>query len=49
MSKWEDEQHFVSWLRLRPDNRNSGNKIIGKGRLRTNNRATIALKMAATT
>ena len=49
MSKWETEDHFVSWLRLCPDNRISGQKIIGKGRLRTNNRATIALKMAATT
>src|SRR6267378_3841690 len=49
MSKWETEGHFVSWLRLCPDNRISGEKIIGKGRLRTNNRATIALKMAATT
>jgi len=49
MSKWETEDHFVSWLRLCPDNRISGEKIIGKGRLRTNNRATIALKMAATT
>jgi transposase len=49
MSKWETECHFVSWLRLCPDNRISGEKIIGKGRLRTNNRATIALKMAAST
>lgn len=49
MSKWQTENHFVSWLRLRPDNRVSGEKIIGKGRLPTNNRATIALKMAATT
>src|ERR1700758_49023 len=49
MSKWQTENHFVSWLRLRPDNRISGEKIIGKGRLPTNNRATIALKMAATT
>ena len=49
MSKWETEDHFVSWLRLCPDNRISGEKIIGKGRLRTNNRATIALEMAATT
>jgi transposase len=49
MSKWEDEHHFVSWLRLCPDNRISGNKIIGKGRLPTNNRASIALKMAAST
>ena len=49
MSKWPTENHFVSWLRLRPDNRISGDKIIGKGRLPTNNRATIALKMAAST
>jgi hypothetical protein len=49
MSKWETEHHFVSWLRLCPDNRISGNKIIGKGRLPTNNRITNALKMAAST
>ncbi len=49
MSKWADENHFVSWLRLYPDNRISGNKIIGKGRLPTNNRASIALRMAAST
>src|SRR5215467_8992849 len=49
MSKWEDEDHFVSWLRLCPDNRISGDKIIGKGRLPTNNRASTALKMAAST
>jgi transposase len=49
MSKWENEDHFVSWLRLCPDNRISGNKIMGKGRLPTNNRASIALRMAAST
>jgi transposase len=49
MSKWEDEDHFVSWLRLCPDNHISGNKVLGKGRLPTNNRASIALKMAAST
>jgi transposase len=48
MSKWATENRFVSWLRLCPDNRISGDKIIGKGRLPTNNRITIALKMAAT-
>jgi hypothetical protein len=47
MSKWRTEDHFVSWLRLCPDNRVSGDKIIGKGRLPTNNRLTVALKMAA--
>jgi transposase len=49
MSKWETENHFVSWLRLCPDNRISGNKIIGKGRLPTDNPISIALKMAAST
>jgi hypothetical protein len=49
MSKLVTEDHFVSWLRLCPDNRISGNKVIGKGRLPTNNRVTIALKMAAST
>jgi transposase len=48
MSKWKTENHFVSWLRLCPDNRISGNKVIGKGRLPTNNPVSIALKMAAT-
>ena len=43
----EDGEPFCSWLRLCPDNKISGAKIIGKGRLPTNNRATIALKMAA--
>jgi transposase len=47
MSKWETEDHFVSWLRLCPDNRISGDKIVGKGRLPTKNRVSIALKMAA--
>src|ERR1700730_8782300 len=49
MSKWKTEDHFVSWLRLCPDNRISGERIIGKGRLPTHNRISIALKMAAST
>jgi transposase len=49
MSKWDTEDHFVSWLRLCPDNRISGDKLIGKGRLPTKNRVSIALKMAAST
>jgi transposase len=47
MTKWKDEAHFVSWLRLSPDNRISGDRIIGKGRLPTTNRITVALKLAA--
>jgi transposase len=49
MSKWKTEHHFVSWLRLCPDNRISGDKIIGKGRLPTTNRVTTGLRMAAST
>jgi hypothetical protein len=44
-----DREPFVSWLRPCPDNRISGDKIIGKGRPPTNNRVNIALKMAAST
>jgi len=49
MSKWATESQFVGWLRLCPDNRISGEKVIGKGHLVTNNRLTVALKMAAST
>ena len=49
MTKWKTEDHFVSWLKLCPDNKISGGKIIGKGRMPMNNRATGALKMAAST
>jgi transposase len=49
MSKWTTEDHFVSWLRLCPDNRISGGRVIGKGHLSTNNRLTMAFKMAAST
>jgi transposase len=49
MSKWPTEHHFVSWLRLCPDNKISGDKLIGKGHLRTTNRLTQAFKMAAAT
>ena len=49
MSKWETEHHFVSWLRLCTENRISGAKVIGKGRLPTNNPISIALKIAAST
>jgi len=49
MDKWKTEDHFVSWLRLCPDNRISGDKVIGKRRLPTNNPVNVALKMAAST
>jgi len=49
MSKWPSEDHFGFWLRLSPDNRVSGDRVIGKGRLPTNNRLNVVLRMAAST
>ncbi len=49
MSKWKTENHFVSGLKLSPDDKISGGKIIGKGRMPTRHRATTVLRMAATT
>jgi transposase len=43
MSKWKTENHFVSWLKLCPDNKISGGKVVGKGRTPTTNPATTVL------
>ena len=47
MSKWETEHHFVSWLRLSPANRISGDRVIGKDRTPTQSRLNAAFRMAA--
>jgi len=47
MSRWKTEAHFASWLGLCPDNRISGDKVLGKGTRRVINRAATALRMAA--
>lgn len=49
MTKWPSEDHFVSWLRRSPDNRVSGDRVIARGRLPTNNRLNVVLRMAGTT
>jgi transposase len=49
MSRWNTEAHFASWLGLCPDNRISGDKVLGKGTRRVVNRAATALRIAATT
>ena len=46
LSKWKTENHFVSWLKLCPNNKISGGKIIGRDCMPTNNRATTALRMS---
>jgi transposase len=47
MSRWITEAHFSSWLGLCPDNRISGDKLLGKGTRHVVNRAATALRLAA--
>jgi transposase len=47
MSKWPTVKHFASWLRLCPNNKITGGKIIHTGVLPTQNRASTALRVAA--
>ena len=49
MSRWNTEAHFSSWLGLCPDNRISGDKLLGKGTRHVVNRAATALRIAAIT
>ena len=49
MSWWKTEAHFASWLGRCPDNRISGDKVLGKGTRRVVNRAATALRQAANT
>jgi hypothetical protein len=49
MSRWKTEAHFASWLGLCPDNRTSGDKVLGRGTRRVVNHAATALRMAAVT
>jgi hypothetical protein len=49
MSRWKTEAHFASWLGLCPDNRISGDRVLGKGTRHVVNRAATSLRMAATT
>ena len=43
MSKWQTKNQFVSWLKLSPENKIAGRKIIGKARMPAGNRATTVL------
>ena len=47
MSAWKTEKHFASWLGLCPDNRTSGGKILHRGTRKVVNRASTALRLAA--
>lgn len=47
MSKWPTEKHFASWLRLCPNNQVTGGKVKQTGVQPTTNRASTALRVAA--
>lgn len=47
MERWPSAKHFASWLRLCPRNDITGGKVIRRGTLPGNNRASSALRMAA--
>jgi transposase len=49
MTRWKTESHFASWLGLCPDNRISGDKVLGRGTRRVANRVATALRMSAIT
>lgn len=47
MSQWPTEKHFASWLRLCPNNKITGGKVKQSGVQPTTNRASTALRVAA--
>jgi len=47
MSKWKTEKRFTSWLRLSPNNKISGGKVISHHTQKTNNRANKLFRLAA--
>jgi hypothetical protein len=47
MGRWKTEKHFASWLGLCPDNRISGGKVLKRGTRHVVNRASTALRLAA--
>jgi transposase len=47
MSCWPTVKHFASWLRLSPNNQITGGKVKQSATLPTHNRATTALRVAA--
>ncbi len=48
MSRWRTAKHFTSWLTLAPGSKISGGKVLGSHTRRSNNRAAVLLRLAAT-
>ena len=49
VSRFQDENHFTSWLGLTPSKDISGGKIVGRGKKKVKNRVAVVLRTAATT
>jgi transposase len=49
MSRFEDEDHFTSWMGLAPSRDISGGKTVGPGKKKVKNRLAVVLRTAATT
>lgn len=49
MSPWPTSKHFASWLHICPNNKITGGKVKRRGTLPTQNRAAVALRIAAQT
>src|ERR1700739_5136404 len=47
MNCWKSEKHFCSWLKVCPDNRISGGKVLSSRARKTKNRAAGMFRLAA--
>ncbi len=48
MSRFQDEDHFTSWMGLAPSKDISGGKTVGRGKKKVKNRVAVVLRTAAT-
>jgi transposase len=47
MNRWKSEKHFTSWLRLSPNHRESGGKILARSTQSSANRAATVFRLGA--
>src|SRR5580658_7359205 len=48
MSRFQDEDHFTSWMGLAPSKDISSGKVVGRGKKKMKNRVAVVLRTAAT-
>ena len=49
MSRFQDEDHFASWMGLTPSKDITGGKVVGRSKKKVKNRVAVILRTAATT